>query len=63
MLYYKLNNGNKIPKIGFGTFPLKGKECENAVYNAIRTGYRLIDTAQGYDNEIYVGGGDTKSYF
>ncbi len=52
---YTLNNGLKIPKIGFGTAPLKGDEAYNAVMNAIKAGYRHIDTAQVYGNESDVG--------
>lgn len=55
MLYKTLNNGIKIPSIGFGVFQLKGQECIDAVYNAIKAGYRLIDTAEGYENEAEVG--------
>lgn len=51
----ELNDGNKIPNIGFGTFRLSGQECIDAVYNAIKEGYRLIDTAESYNNEAEVG--------
>jgi len=44
-----------IPKIGFGTWKLKGDDCVNAVNSALETGYRHIDTAQVYDNEADVG--------
>ena len=44
-----------IPQIGFGTWTLKGKECIEAVKEAILLGYRHIDTAQMYGNEIEVG--------
>lgn len=53
--YITLNDGNKIPNVGFGTFRMKGEECINAVYNAIKEGYRLIDTAESYANEAEVG--------
>lgn len=53
--HYTLNNGIQIPKIGFGTDYLKGKECINAVIKAIEVGYRLIDTARIYDNEKEIG--------
>lgn len=59
--YRKLYNGNKIPAIGFGTYGLFGDECSSAVYCAIKTGYRLIDTAEGYNNEYSVGGGIKKA--
>ena len=51
-----LNNGLSMPILGFGVFQIPDlKECENAVINAIDTGYRLIDTAASYGNEIAVG--------
>ena len=52
MNYKLLSDGNKIPNIGFGTFRLSGQECIDAVYNAIKEGYRLIDTAESYDNNL-----------
>ena len=55
MEYVLLNNGVKMPLLGFGTWNLKGKECIDCVLTAIETGYRLIDTAQMYDNEREVG--------
>lgn len=48
-------NEFKMPIIGFGTFQITGEECTKSVINAIETGYRLIDTAQGYGNEEFVG--------
>ena len=52
----KLNNGVEMPILGFGTFLLSDpQECEEAVYNALMAGYRLIDTASSYGNEEYVG--------
>lgn len=53
--YYTLSNGVKIPKIGFGTAPLKGDDAYWAVRHAIDAGYRHIDTAQTYGNEADVG--------
>ena len=51
-----LNNGVKIPAIGYGVFRMKDPaECEEAVVQAIRSGYRLIDTAAAYENEEAVG--------
>jgi 2,5-diketo-D-gluconate reductase A len=51
-----LNNGLKMPILGFGVFQVTDpKECENGVLNAIETGYRLIDTAASYMNEVAVG--------
>lgn len=53
---YALSNGNQIPKIGFGTWLLKdGDECYHAVADALRLGYRHIDTARAYFNEASVG--------
>src|ERR1700759_2564502 len=52
----KLNNGVKMPMLGFGVFQVKDlAECERSVIDAIATGYRLIDTAQSYENEEAVG--------
>ncbi|MDG0814148.1 aldo/keto reductase [Cohnella rhizosphaerae] len=51
-----LNNGVKMPIIGFGVYQIPDAEqCENAVYEALIAGYRLIDTAAGYLNEEAVG--------
>ena len=51
-----LNNGVEMPLLGFGVFQVtKVGECEQGVYEAIRTGYRLIDTAASYGNEEEVG--------
>ncbi|WP_318503119.1 aldo/keto reductase [Bacillus sp. T3] len=51
-----LNNGVEIPILGFGVFQIQDeKECEQAVYDAITVGYRLIDTAASYLNEAAVG--------
>jgi 2,5-diketo-D-gluconate reductase A len=53
-----LNNGLKMPILGFGVFQIPDpKECERAVIDAIETGYRLIDTAASYMNEESVGKG------
>lgn len=56
MEYITLNNGVKMPVIGFGVFRITDmKECEEKVYQAIKAGYRLIDTASAYGNEEAVG--------
>ena len=47
--------GGKIPQVGFGTSGLKGEQCENSVFEALRCGYRLIDTALLYQNHMEVG--------
>jgi 2,5-diketo-D-gluconate reductase A len=58
MQYVTLNNGLKMPILGFGVFQIPDpKECERAVIDAIETGYRLIDTAASYMNEESVGEG------
>jgi 2,5-diketo-D-gluconate reductase A len=51
-----LNNGASMPLLGFGVFQVTdAEECERSVTEAIRTGYRLIDTAAAYGNEEAVG--------
>ncbi|MBM6602225.1 aldo/keto reductase [Priestia megaterium] len=51
-----LNNGVEMPILGFGVFQMTDpKECEQAVYEALMAGYRLIDTAASYQNEKEVG--------
>ena len=51
-----LNNGVTMPILGFGVYQITDlHECERSVYEAIRTGYRLIDTAAAYRNEEAVG--------
>ena len=50
------NNGVEMPMLGFGTFQItEPKQCEKSVITAINAGYRLIDTAEAYGNEKYVG--------
>jgi len=61
MEYITLNDGNKMPVIGLGTFLMKPENAEEAVYNALMAGYRLIDTANGYMNERAVGRGIKRS--
>jgi diketogulonate reductase-like aldo/keto reductase len=52
----KVNNGVEMPILGFGVFQVKDlEECERSVVDAIQSGYRLIDTAQSYENEEAVG--------
>ena len=56
MEYVELNTGAKMPMMGFGVFRVPDlKECEDSVYEAIKIGYRLIDTATAYANEEAVG--------
>lgn len=52
-----LNDGNTLPAVGFGTYPLRGSAGADAVASAIRSGYRSLDTAFNYDNEGAVGEG------
>ena len=49
--------GVRIPKIGCGTYPMRGPQCAEIVAEALRAGFRHVDTAQGYDNEAAVGEG------
>lgn len=46
MGYITLNNGVKMPKLGYGVYQVSNAECEKCVLDAISVGYRLIDTAQ-----------------
>ncbi len=55
MNYITLNNGVKMPQIGYGVYQVTPEECERCVLDAISVGYRLIDTAQAYHNEEGVG--------
>ena len=58
----KLNNGVKMPILGFGVYQIDdASSCEKAVLNALETGYRLIDTAAAYLNEEAVGRAISKS--
>lgn len=52
--YITLNNGMKMPQLGFGTWTLKDETATNLVKTALQNGYRLIDTAYGYGNEAAV---------
>jgi diketogulonate reductase-like aldo/keto reductase len=54
---YTLSNGVEIPKLGLGTWFIKDENAGPAVKNAVKIGYRHIDTAQAYDNEKGVGEG------
>ncbi|KAF4555865.1 Aldo-keto reductase-like protein 22 [Elsinoe fawcettii] len=58
---FTLNDGNKIPAVGFGTWQAKPHEVEVAVENALKSGYRHIDCASIYRNESEVGAGIRKS--
>ncbi len=50
-------NGMRMPRIGLGTWPMKGAECQAAVESALSLGYRHLDTAEMYGNEDAVGAG------
>ena len=61
MEYVTLNNGVKMPKLGYGVFQVSNEECERCVLDALSVGYRSIDTAQSYGNEEAVGSAVQKS--
>ncbi len=50
-----LNDGHTLPAIGFGTYQLNGRQGADAVLTALEAGYRLLDTALNYENEVEVG--------
>ena len=55
MLYWSALSGQKIPKLGFGTWQIQPRDAKQSVTNALSIGYRHIDTAQKYGNESEVG--------
>ena len=57
MEYMKLNNGMECPAIGIGTFMLSPEDAENSVREALKMGYRMVDTANAYVNERACGRG------
>lgn len=57
----KLRNGVEMPIIGYGVYQVDPAECERCVSDALRVGYRMIDTAQAYHNEEGVGAAIAKS--
>ena len=61
MKYFDLNNGERMPMVGIGTFLLSPEEAENSVYEALKAGYPMIDTANAYMNERGVGRGIKRS--
>lgn len=61
MEYVTLNNGVKMPILGYGTLKLPEATCADCVSEAIKVGWRLIDTAKNYTNEEHVGQGIKKS--
>ena len=61
MNHITLNNGVQMPQLGYGVYQVTREECERCVTDALRAGYRLIDTAQSYFNEEEVGRAIAKS--
>jgi 2,5-diketo-D-gluconate reductase A len=61
MLYATLNNGQQIPRLGLGVYKVEQDIADSLIVKAIETGYRRIDTAAFYDNELEVGAGIRKS--
>jgi len=61
MEYVTLANGVKMPILGYGVYQVTKEECERCVLDALKTGYRHIDTAQAYFNEEEVGTAIEKS--
>ena len=57
MNYVTLNNGIQMPLVGYGVFEIPAEQTAGCVFDALETGYRLIDTAQAYYNEKEVGDG------
>ncbi|MBD0863071.1 aldo/keto reductase [Gordonia sp. zg691] len=53
----ELNSGHSIPMVGLGTYNMLGRPCSGAVSSAVKAGYRLLDTAPRYSNELSVGMG------
>lgn len=56
-----LNNGVEMPQVGYGVYQVSPEECERCVSDALKVGYRMIDTAQAYHNEDGVGAAVKKS--
>lgn len=61
MEYVTLSNGVKMPRLGYGVYQVTKDECERCVSDALKVGYRHIDTAQSYFNEEEVGNAIKKS--
>lgn len=61
MNYITLSNGVKMPQLGYGVYQVSKDECERCVLDALKVGYRSIDTAQSYFNEEEVGNAIAKS--
>lgn len=69
MNYVKLNDGIEMPQMGYGVYKVSPQKCERCVSDALRVGYRMIDTAQAYHsgdgvgNAVKKGGIDRKDIF
>lgn len=61
MEYVTLSNGIKMPILGYGVYQVTKDECERCVLDALKAGYRSLDTAQSYFNEEEVGAAIEKS--
>ena len=61
MEYITLNNGVKMPQLGYGVYQVTQSDGERCVSDALSVGYRMIDTAQAYQNEDGVGNAVKKS--
>lgn len=55
--FVTLNSGYNMPRLGLGTWAISSREAQECVYHALKVGYRLIDTARYYRNEVGVGRG------
>ena len=61
MEYVTLRNGVQMPMLGYGVYQVSQEECERCVLDALKVGYRALDTAQSYFNEEQVGSAMVKS--
>lgn len=61
MEYVTLNNGVRMPQLGYGVYQITQEQCERCVLDALKVGYRSLDTAQAYFNEEQVGSAILKS--
>ena len=64
MQYVALSNGVKMPILGYGVYQVTKDECERCVLDALKAGYRSLDTAQSYFNEKerHPAGGDFSDF-
>ena len=61
MEYVTLRNGVQMPMLGYGVYQVSQEECERCVLDALKVGYRALDTAQSYFSEEQVGSAMVKS--